>query len=115
MSLSRCPFSSRRLAGAYCVCYLRQSRYLPRHAPLTDIVCSRFRRQLALDALLRGDVRPLAAASSASEDDTGEPTSAGRPVNPKEDPSNVEGLRSLWVGNIMQTVSERELRDLFAR
>ncbi|KAF0305486.1 Tetratricopeptide repeat protein 31 [Amphibalanus amphitrite] len=69
----------------------------------------------ALDALLRGDVRQLPDDSSDSEDDTGEPTAAGRPVDPKEDPSNVEGLRSLWVGNIMQTVTERDLRDLFAR
>ena len=72
-------------------------------------------RQAALDALLRGDVRQLPEDSSDSEDDTGEPTAAGRPVDPKEDPSNVEGLRSLWVGNIMQTVTERDLRDLFAR
>ena len=71
--------------------------------------------QAALDALLRGDVRQLPEDSSDSEDDTGEPTAAGRPVNPKEDPSNVEGLRSLWVGNIMQSVTERDIRDLFAR
>lgn len=71
--------------------------------------------EAALDALLRGGVRQLPEDSSDSEDDTGEPVGTGRPADPKEDPSNVAGLRSLWCGNIMQTVTERDLRELFAR
>ncbi|XP_037092183.1 uncharacterized protein LOC119112202 [Pollicipes pollicipes] len=71
--------------------------------------------EAAVNALLRGDVRDdLDISPEWDSDDTGEPT-PGRSVDPKEDPSNVEGLTSLWVGNIMQSVTDRDLAALFAR
>jgi hypothetical protein len=33
----------------------------------------------------------------------------------KMDPNNPEGLTSLWVGNVQQTVSQEDLQDMFSR